>query len=335
MLRPPVTISIAFVKGMVSGVQARGNGCDALLAEAGIPPELLQEPGARVTADQYVALFELLIERFDDECLGFLSRPVKRGSLALMTRSAIDAPTLEIATCRVAHTFRLLQDDVLLELVREDQLAGVALRVVDLSQARPAFLHELLMRIFWRLLAWLAGGQLPAVRFDFAFASPAYASSYGKVFPAPMRFGCAQSAFWFDGAQLQKPVRRDEAALRAFLADAQTQVIVPRRGDDLCSARVRSHLQHTQPAWPDLAATAEALHMSTSTLQRHLANEGTSFQSLKDELRRDTAIVRLITGTVPLAALAFELGFADSATFQRAFKVWTGSAPGAYRRSGP
>src|SRR6478752_7873805 len=95
MLRPPVTISIAFVKGMVSGVEARGRRCDDLLAEAGIPPGLLQEPGARVTADQYVALFGLLIERFDDECLGFLSRPVRRGSLALMTRAAIDAPTLE------------------------------------------------------------------------------------------------------------------------------------------------------------------------------------------------------------------------------------------------
>jgi len=181
----------------------------------------------------------------------------------------------------------------------------------------------------------LAGGQLPAVRFDFAFQSPAYASNYGKVFPAPLQFGCAQSAFWFDAAQLKQPVRRDERAMRAFLADARAQVIVPRRGDELCSARVRAHLQHTQPAWPDLAATAEALHMSTSTLQRRLASEGTSFQSLKDELRRDTAIVRLISGTVPLATLAFELGFADSAAFQRAFKVWTGSAPGAYRRGGP
>lgn len=47
MLRPPVTISIAFVKGMVAGVSARGHACDPLLAEAGIPPALLHEPGAR------------------------------------------------------------------------------------------------------------------------------------------------------------------------------------------------------------------------------------------------------------------------------------------------
>lgn len=334
MLHPPVTISITFVHGMLSGVQARGQPCDAFLADAGIAPELLQQASARVTADQYVALFRLLMDRLDDECLGFLSRPVKRGSLALMTRSAVSSATLEVAIRRVVHTFRLLQDDVVLEPVRDGPLAGLALRFTEPAIARPAFLHELLLRIFWRLLAWLAGGRLPAARFDFAFETPPYAGSYGKVFPAPLHFECRQSAFWFDAARLQDPVRRDETALRAFLADAQTQVIVPRRCDDLVSARVRGHLQHTQPAWPDLVATADALHMSTSTLQRRLANEGASFQSLKDKLRRDTAIVRLNTSTVPLATLAYELGFADSAAFQRAFKGWTGSAPGAYRRGG-
>jgi AraC-like DNA-binding protein len=127
---------------------------------------------------------------------------------------------------------------------------------------------------------------------------------------------------------------RDETALRSFLVDAQAQIVVPRRGDDEVGACVRSHLLQTQPAWPDLAATADALHMSTTTLQRRLASEGTSFQSLKDELRRDSAILRLNTSNVPLATLAFELGFADAAAFQRAFKGWTGSAPGIYRRGG-
>lgn len=335
MLQPPVTISIAFVHGMLSGVQARGQPCDAFLTDAGIAPELLQQASARVTADQYVALFRLLTERLDDDILGFLSRPLRRGSFALTARSALGARNLEVAIRRVARTFRLLQDDVVLEPVREGALAGLALRFTDSAIERPAFLHELLLRVFWRLLAWLAGGQLPAARFDFAFESPPYVGSYGKVFPAPLQFERPQSAFWFDAARLQDPMRRDETALRAYLADAQAHVIVPRRrGDDVVSARVRCHLQQTQPAWPDLTATADALHMSSPTLQRRLASEGTSFQALKDELRRDVAIVQLNTSSVPLAALAYELGFADSAAFQRAFKSWTGSAPGAYRRSG-
>ncbi|MBA5638621.1 AraC family transcriptional regulator [Duganella sp. LX20W] len=329
----PATVPIALVHGMLAGVRARGKPCDACLADAGIPPALLAEAGARVTATQYIALYRALIERLDDESLGFLSRPLKRGSFALMARSALGAADLETAMRRVARTFRLVQDDVLVEPVRDGGLAGLALRFLSPATARPAFLDEMLLRVFWRLFAWLAGGQLPAARFDFAFACPPHIESYDKVFPAPVRFGLPQSACWFDAARLQSPVRRDEAALRVFLADAQAHIILPRRGEESASARVRAHLQATQPAWSDLAATAAALHMAPSTLQRRLAGEGTSFQALKDELRRDLAIERLHTSTVALAALAQELGFTDSAAFQRAFKGWTGSPPGAYRRT--
>jgi AraC-like DNA-binding protein len=333
MPEAPVTISIAFVQGMLSGVRSRGLPCDPFLADAGIAPELLEQASARVTADQYVALFQSLTDRLDDDLLGFLSRPLRRGSFALIVRSAAGEDTIELAMRRSARTFGLLQTEVALELVRSGPLAGLSLRFDDPAPAQLMFLHELLLRSFWRLFAWLAGGRLPVQSFDFAFPSPPYAGSYAKIFTAPLRFEQRQSAFWIESALLQQPVRRDKAAVRAFLADARSNVIVPRR-KDLISERVRSHLQKAQPAWPDLSATADAMHMAASTLQRRLAADGTSFQALKDQLRRDLAIVRLNTSTVPLAALADELGFADSAAFQRAFKIWTGSAPGAYRRGG-
>lgn len=332
MSHPPVTIPIALVQGMLSGVRARGQRCDAFLADAGIAPELLDQPGARVTAAQYIALFRSLIDRLGDECLGFLSRPMKRGCFALTARSAMRAPDLEVAIRRIAHTFCLVQDDAVLELAGEGELAGVAVRFHD--PAVPRFAHEMLLRVYWRLLAWLAGGRLPVARFDFAFERPPHVDSYDKVFPGPLNFGQPQSAFWFEKTWLKRPVRRDEAALRAFLADSQSNVILPPQRKDSTVARVREHFLRTQAAWPDLAATAAALHMSASTLQRHLTAAGTSFQAIKDELRRDIAIVRLSTSAVPLAALAPELGFADSAAFQRAFKGWTGSPPGAYRRGG-
>lgn len=332
MIQPPVTIPIALVHGILSGVTRRSVDRAPFLNDAGIAEELLDEPAARVTASQYIALFRSLIDRLDDECLGLLSRPLKRGCFALTARSALGAPNLTVAIRRIAHTFRLVQDDATLEAVQDGNLAGVALRFLDPDAPRPIFADELLLRVYWRLLAWLAGGRLPAARFDFAFARPPHADFYDKVFPAPLRFDQPLSAVWFDGRRLKDPVRRDEAALRSFLATAHSYVILPPRGKDSTSARVRQYLQQTEPAWPDLAATSAALHVSVSTLQRHLATEGTSFQTLKDELRRDIAIVRLNTSRVPLAALALELGFTDSAAFQRAFKGWTGSPPGAYRR---
>lgn len=327
-----ITIPVAMVRGMLGGVEARGELTGSYLADAGIPEELLAHPGGRVTAEQYVELFRLLIERRGDEALGFLARPLKPGSFALMAHSALGARDVNQAIRRIARTFALLRDDAQLELRRDGQCAGMLLSFDEAAVVRHEFLHELMLRVFWRLVAWLAGGRLPAQRFDFAFDTPPHVASYTQIFPAPSQFAQPRTAIWFDARWLDVAVHRDEAALREFLADAQSQIIVPRRNDELTSTRVRNHLRHVEGGWPDLAATAATLHMSTATLQRRLALEGTSFQALKDELRRDIAIVRLNSAATPLAQLAHELGFTDSAAFQRAFKGWTGSSPGAYRQ---
>jgi len=54
--------------------------------------------------------------------------------------------------------------------------------------------------------------------------------------------------------------------------------------------------------------------MSDSSLQRHLAAEGTSFQTIKDALRRDVAIFRLNTSDLPLGRLAADVGFSESSS---------------------
>jgi AraC-like DNA-binding protein len=332
MLRPPDTASIEFVRGMLSGTRASSDACRGWLTDAGIEPTLLDAPAARVTLDQYVALFSLLMDRLDDEFLGLLSRPLRRGSFALMLRSMLGTATLAHALHRLIATLRLLQDDIEMVLVRDAALVGLRVLFRESAAAHRTFLHELLLRVYWRLIVWLHGGRLRAARFDFAFLAPVHAGEYAKVFPGAVRFGQPHTTVWFEAASLALPMLRDEAAMRTFLAQAPGNVIVPRRSDHAVSARVRAHLQAQRPAWPDLAATALALNVSTSTLQRHLAAEGLNFQAVKDQLRLDAAIVRLNTSAVPLTTLALELGFADSPAFQRAFKQWTGSPPGAYRR---
>ena len=335
MVHPPITIPMAAVLGMLSGVRAR---CPepwtaSLVGQAGFAPALLQEVHARVTGEQYVKLFCLLMDRLDDECLGLLPRPLRRGSFALVARSTLGVATVGQALRRMAQGFDLLLHDVRPCLVQEDGLTGLAwaLRHPD-GTPPPNFLYEMLMRVSWRLLAWLHGGKLLPARCDFCFARPDYADIYARIFPGPLRFDRPSSVVWFNVTALATPVHRDAAALERFLQGSPGNVVLPWLGERAASARVHALLRRTSPQWPDLAATAASLHMSVSTLQRHLAQEGTSFQALKDQLRRDLAIVRLSTGNPPLAVLAAELGFSDSAAFQRAFKTWTGSSPGSYKK---
>lgn len=326
-----LTVGIVFVRNLLSGARAKGLDCEPWLVEAGIAPARLADDAARVPLAQYGELLRVMMVQLQDETLAFLGRRSKPGAVLMQARAALGAPNLEQAIRRVAHVFNLLHDDVSLQFVRAGDCGGFALRFEDEALRGQAPAHETLMRSYWRLLAWLVGGLLPAAKFDFGFARPAYADELAPIFPAPWRFDAPASAVWFTQERLQMPVCRDEAALQVYLKGGPIQIVLPRR-DHGVGGKVRLHLQRTQPNWPDLERTAHAVNMSPATLQRHLASEGTSFQALKDQLRREIAIYRLHTSTVPLAKLAAELGFADSSSFQHAFKGWTGSPPGRYRR---
>ena len=318
------------VRGMVGGVQQHQRSPDAFLLAAGIAPQLLNLDGARITNAQYIELFRQLIAQLGDEMLGFLSQPVKRGALELLVRSTLGSRDLEGALQRFCRGFAVLQDEVALTLVRDGAQAGLCIQLLQPGN-RPHFLHEFLLRVTWRLAAWLAGGSLKVQRFDFAFAEPPHVVDYARVFPARLNFGQSTSAFWFDARHLSRAFGRDQAAVQAFLASLPASVIAPRLESEGIAARVRAHLLHTVPKWPGLTALAKALHVSAPTLQRQLAAANTSCQTLKDELRRDLAISRLATSAVSFGQLADELGFSSAAGFQRAFKTWTGSTPGLYR----
>ena len=328
---PPLTVGVDFVRGILSGVRDRSMPIDDWLRAAGTEPEAIEDDTARFTVHQIALLLHVVIDALDDEALGMLAHPVRRGAFALQARSALGAPTLAIALRRVLHTFRLLHHGIELVETQCGQFTGLALEFSDERAARIIYLHEQTLRVYWRLLAWLVGGHLPAVRFDFAYPRPTHAPDYIQVFPSELHFKCTRSAVWFETRSLTAAVVRDETSFKTFLANGLINVLLPAR-DLGISSRVNVYLKQAQPQWPDLQRTARTLNMAVSTLQRNLSAEHTSFQTLKDQLRCEIAIHRLRTSDIPLAKLAFELGFADAATFQRAFKAWTGYPPGRYRR---
>ena len=71
--------------------------------------------------------------------------------------------------------------------------------------------------------------------------------------------------------------------------------------------------------------------MSAPTLRRRLKREGTTFQQLKDQCRREAAQEYLARADLSINAVASQLGFTDPSAFHRSFKKWTGQTPGEYR----
>ena len=104
----------------------------------------------------------------------------------------------------------------------------------------------------------------------------------------------------------------------------------PRMG--ALAAAVAAKIEASLPGDTSADAIASTMKMSGRTLQRRLEDEGVRFSVLLDEVREHAAKKLLADVMLPLAEVAYRVGFSDLATFSRAFKRWTGVPPGAWRR---
>jgi AraC-like DNA-binding protein len=84
--------------------------------------------------------------------------------------------------------------------------------------------------------------------------------------------------------------------------------------------------------FPDIDYVAQKLHMTSRTLRRRLAAEGSSYQQILADVRYALAREYLATSSLPLEEIASMLGYSSPGNFTYAFKRWHGSPPRQYRQ---
>jgi AraC-like DNA-binding protein len=106
-----------------------------------------------------------------------------------------------------------------------------------------------------------------------------------------------------------------------------------RQGDGGLAARVRDRLRGQQPGdWPTVEQMARILRMPCPRLRHRFGQEGQSYATIKEEIRRDLASALLLEGEKNVSDIALELGFAEPSAFYRAFRKWTSKSPRAFQR---
>ena len=134
----------------------------------------------------------------------------------------------------------------------------------------------------------------------------------------------------FDASLLTTPFQLADAGARE-LAAAQCEKELAALGfSGRLSARVRE-LVLSGGAVVDVEGVAKVLSMSSRTLKRRLAGEGTSYSELLEAERRARAENLLGHSAMSVKEISAALGYADTAAFSHAFQRWTGKSPSDVR----
>lgn len=325
---------MAFVQAIVKGYARYGVDPGGALRAAQITPRELWRPGARVTAAQFEALNEHAMQELDDEALGWFGRKLPWGSYGMLCRASLTSPNLGVAIHRWCRHHRLLVDDIALSLTVADGEATVRIgERRDLGAFREFCLVSSL-RFLHGYASWAIDSRVSLRAARFPYPAPPHAEAYPLMFTGRVQFDADQASFSFDERYLALPMMRDERALRTMLRRALPLTVLQYRRDRLLGQRVRELLRTHGMELTNAEAIATALHVSIRTLHRQLQAEGLSLQTLKDEVRHETAVDQLRRSERPIKQIALAVGFRNEKSFARAFRQWTGMTPGEMRRGG-
>lgn len=330
----PGTIAICFVAAALSSLRARNLNADELLARVGLSPALLQVPQARVSAQHYGALWRAIALELDDEFFGQDSRRMKAGSFAMLCHAAIGCKTLGQALNRSLRFYSLLLDDISGAAQRDAKEARIVLHGRAAGADQRVFAHELLLMLLYGVSCWLVGRRIPILRAEFSYAEPAHSAEYRLMYCDDLSFNAGNTSIAFDAGYLDLPVVQNERSTKEFLRTAPESILLKYKNGSSLAARVRRRLRQFLPGEvPDFEGLALQMNMTPATLRRRLHEEGVSYQTIKDQLRRDLAIGYLSHSSRNVMDIALELGFSERSAFHRAFRKWTGASPGEFRRT--
>lgn len=329
----PLTIANHFVVAAIHGAASQGLPISFILEGTGIPPELLNQDKARVSPEQFVLLIQRIWHILEDELMGFGPVKSKLGSFATMCQLAIHSENLEQMLKRGARFYSLFELVPAIRLEIHGSRARLVLQNDVLPKDKYFFIQETLLVIWHRTACWMIDQRINISKASFNYPAPDHQEEYKSIFYCPIEFNAQETYLEFNADMLKQPIRQDERTLSNFLQSSPADLLARPTKDESYSGKIRSLIgREIHGELPSFTDIAKQLFMTPQTLRRRLKSENTSYQELKDNIRRDIAIYYLSQPSLGINDIASKVGFTEPSTFHRAFKKWTGVTPLAYRQ---
>ena len=303
-----------------------------LLDIAALPEQEFTKPGARFPAAQFPQVLATLAEISENPLialqLGEATQPRMLGSIGFMMSTA---PTLEQAYQTLIDYLPLLFEGAALQM--EQQVDGTRLSV-ELNQNDPhAVRYFLACLINWP--RWLTGRQVPVLQIQMTQPVPERVQPYQQFFAAEIEFDAARNQILLSNDYLSLPCVDANSEMHHLHREFADSLLSKTAQQSALTAQTRNLIRQQLTLGGNVVrreAIAESLGLSLRTLQRKLGQQGSNFQTIYDQTRREVCVQLIQRGQLSFGEISFQLGFSNQSAFQKAFKRWMGVSPSTYRQ---
>lgn len=326
------SIPVGQVLLLLEGAKRGGVSSEELLSETGIDPLLLKGADARIDKRQFIQLMLAVMRRTEDEFMGFgAGRVSKPGTFSMMAHAVINCATLEKAIRRGIKFYELFDLAIVGRLSQSDNEACIRFVSSRDVGLRP-YIMEAVVFLTVRFLSWLIGQQIVPKRINLDF--PVLdEGEYAAQFPCQVHYKQSCCEILLDSRYMSMPLVQNALSLSKFLRSSLEELMDGDIQNASLNAQIRSIIsKEFGNNFPDFSVVCDKLAMTPQTLRRRLKDENTSYQEIKDTIRKDASIYYLSKPELTIDEIALLMGFSEASSFHRAFKKWTGKTPSAYRQ---
>ena len=330
-------ISVSYVVLLGKAMLNVGSNPHLILAHFGMNETKLSSPDARISIPRFMRLGYACIQFSQKPWIGLemgqVSGVTNLGAPGLM---AMCSPDLKAACQNISH-YELLSSYNARgqsQFFIEDGYGIAQFYSISPYNEFNLFVADSVLSGWYFLTEWLTGDPNCVESISFEFDEPEYAEKYREYFDCEVLFSQPRNALKIKPSALSLPSK---------YACASTFEMLRRQADnDLEKVRLGLSFQEKvarvitpllNGSTPTLEQVAEQLNMAPWTVRRRLVDEEVTFQKVLNDTRRELAITYVRDTTFTLGEIAYLLGFGSPTAFQRAFKRWTGEAPGGYRQT--
>ena len=326
------TTSSSWALAIVQALELGGVDCTSLFTELGMDYAALNDPDARFPQDGMTRLWQRAVALSGNPAIGLnMAQVVRPASFHVVGYALMSSRNLRDGFTRLVRYQRIIGEGADLNFLPQPDGYALTLAIHGdrLPPARQS--AEASLAYCLAFCRWMTGKPIRPREIRLQGPPPADLAPYQQVFQAPLKFNAEHYGLIFERADLETPLPSANEAL-AQLHDRFAGEYLARFSESRVTHQVRQVLCRLLPQGePKREAVAQALLLSERTLQRRLQEEGTSYQQLLDDTRRELAEQYLAQPNLPLLEIAYLLGFADPSNFFRAFRRWFDATPGEYR----
>jgi AraC-like DNA-binding protein len=304
-----------------------------IYTQAGINPELLYNPNARISINSVDALWEQAAGMIEDPCFAIdmaeFWHPSQIGALGY---AWLASSTLRRAFNRAVRYIHVVTEDLNLDLADTPKGLKVSIDLEDSVFTLPQH-HDLVLSIMMHMCRFNFGDELVATEIKLAHPEPSCSNKITGYFRTDIQFDAEQSSLTIARADAEKELPSGNKQIALMHDEMLMRYLVEIKKGDIVQQVKSIILENLPDGQVTDRLVASELNLSERSMQRRLKEHKTTFRYLLDGVREMVAKQYIENPMNRMSDIAFLLGFSEQSAFSRAFKKWTGKSPVEYRNS--